>query len=58
MIAGGLGSLLGILQKPIFKTRGNFEIIIGHDLFAISVITVKLRQRFERRGLRSVLTTV
>jgi hypothetical protein len=58
MIAGGLGSLLGILQKPIFKTRGNFEIIIGHGLFAISVITVKLRQRFERRGLRSVLTTV
>jgi len=32
MIAGGLGSLLGILQKPIFKTRGNFEFIIGHGL--------------------------
>jgi hypothetical protein len=55
MIAGGLGSLLGILQKPIFKTRGNFEFIIGHGLFAISVITVKLRQRFEPRGSHSVL---
>src|SRR5258708_15229179 len=32
MIAEGLGSLLGILQKPIFKTRGNFEIIISHGL--------------------------
>jgi hypothetical protein len=43
MVAGGLGSLLGILQKPIFKTGGNFEFIIGHGLFAISVITVELR---------------
>ncbi len=32
MIAEGLGSILGILQKPIFKTRGNFEFIIGHGL--------------------------
>jgi hypothetical protein len=32
MIAGGLGSRLGILQKPIFKTRGNLEFIIGHGL--------------------------
>ena len=38
MIAGGLGSLLGILQKPIFKTRGNLEFIHRPWSVAISAI--------------------